>query len=490
MKNLIYTSFFLLLIGTTSYAQNVGIGINAPDASAKLDIESTDKGLLIPRLSLSATNVAAPVATPATSLLVYNNATAGAGATAVTPGFYYWDGVQWVRLETGGTHNTLDMAYDEGGPGAGRIIAADAGAVEINGTGGLIVDANTATVSTAATVNNTDGTNISNVEIGFVGQSGANTQVQGIRSISRGTQATNIYDGIYGVLGNARHPSGGTINLNGTIGSVNKAIGTAGSIGSTTSFTGSEQDIIAGIHGGTGLHNSSGGTVTGAKLYAGLFSGNGRTVGLWGENSTYIELLPRWQVRDYDAGVIGFYNSAANGGNNGGSIGSGDNYLSIEANVTDATSKDVVLQARTNGDVGINTSGPTANLSVNGTANKTGGGTWAVFSDKRLKESISDYTEGLDLITKIRTVNFSYNDKMEKVWGASPDTKGRIYQGVIAQELQKIAPDMVREVTVSDETYLEVDPNKFIYSLINAVQEQQAQIEDLKKEVEELRKEK
>jgi len=99
MKNLIYTSFFMLfMLTTTSYAQNVGIGTNAPDASAKLDIESTDKGVLIPRLSLSATNIAAPVAAPATSLLVYNNATAGAGATAVTPGYYYWDGVQWVRL--------------------------------------------------------------------------------------------------------------------------------------------------------------------------------------------------------------------------------------------------------------------------------------------------------------------------------------------------------------------------------------------------------
>jgi len=154
------------------------------------------------------------------------------------------------------------------------------------------------------------------------------------------------------------------------------------------------------------------------------------------------------------------------------------------------------------GQIGISTPDPTANLSVNGTANKTGGGTWAVFSDKRLKENVSNYTEGLDLITKIRTVNFTYNDKMEKIWGPSPETKGRIYQGVIAQELQQIAPDMVREVTVgneydptdadykgevsSDETFLEVDPNKFTYALINAVQEQQEQIESLKKQNETL----
>lgn len=152
------------------------------------------------------------------------------------------------------------------------------------------------------------------------------------------------------------------------------------------------------------------------------------------------------------------------------------------------------------GEIGISTDNPTANLSVNGTANKTGGGTWAVFSDARLKENVSDYTEGLDFIKQVRTVNFTYNSKMEEIWGASASTEGKIYQGVIAQELQKIAPDMVNEVTVGNEvnaddadfdgiipateTFLEVDPNKFTYALINAVKEQQVMIEKLEKELE------
>lgn len=38
--------------------------------------------------------------------------------------------------------NTLDAAYDQGGAGAGRIITADAGAVIIQGTGGLVLDGN------------------------------------------------------------------------------------------------------------------------------------------------------------------------------------------------------------------------------------------------------------------------------------------------------------------------------------------------------------
>jgi len=95
----------LLVVGLLSaglQAQSVGIGTSNPDPSARLHISDNARGLLIPNVALTATNVAAPVTSPATSLLVYNTATAGTGATAVTPAFYYWDGNQWVRLADGG----------------------------------------------------------------------------------------------------------------------------------------------------------------------------------------------------------------------------------------------------------------------------------------------------------------------------------------------------------------------------------------------------
>ncbi|HRH39228.1 MAG TPA: hypothetical protein PK760_12835 [Flavobacteriales bacterium] len=88
------------------HSQNVGINANgaAPDASALLDIDGSalpanaQRGLLVPRVALSATNVAAPIAVPTTSLLIYNTATAGVSPNNVSPGYYYWDAVQWVRL--------------------------------------------------------------------------------------------------------------------------------------------------------------------------------------------------------------------------------------------------------------------------------------------------------------------------------------------------------------------------------------------------------
>ncbi|MDY0135371.1 MAG: hypothetical protein RBS14_06775, partial [Atribacterota bacterium] len=56
-----------------------------------------DKGLLIPRVALTSTSSASPITSPATSLLIYNTATAG----DVTPGYYYWNGSAWVRFATG-----------------------------------------------------------------------------------------------------------------------------------------------------------------------------------------------------------------------------------------------------------------------------------------------------------------------------------------------------------------------------------------------------
>ena len=90
---IIITCFSLL------YAQNQGVGIGtlSPDASARLDVVATDKGILIPRVNLVATNNPAPVASPAVSLLVYNQAT----INDVVPGFYYWDGIKWVNLSAG-----------------------------------------------------------------------------------------------------------------------------------------------------------------------------------------------------------------------------------------------------------------------------------------------------------------------------------------------------------------------------------------------------
>lgn len=132
------------------------------------------------------------------------------------------------------------------------------------------------------------------------------------------------------------------------------------------------------------------------------------------------------------------------------------------------------------GSVGIATTSPTATLSVNGSANKPGGGSWATFSDSRLKKNILDYSDGLNTLLKINPKRFHYNEKMDC------DTS-KEFVGIIAQDLKEIAPYMVQDVKLKDENYLSVDNSAMTYMLINAVKEQQAQIELLIKENEILR---
>ncbi|NHN24746.1 hypothetical protein FIA58_003570 [Flavobacterium jejuense] len=78
---------------TSFLFSQVGIGTTTPSASSALEIKSKNSGLLIPRISLLSTTDTTTITSPATSLLIYNTAT----ASDVTPGFYYWDTV-WKKI--------------------------------------------------------------------------------------------------------------------------------------------------------------------------------------------------------------------------------------------------------------------------------------------------------------------------------------------------------------------------------------------------------
>lgn len=93
-KKLSILFFFMFQL---SFSQ-VGIGTTEPSASSALEIRSTNSGLLIPRISLISTTDTNTIRNPATSLMVYNTAT----ANDVTPGFYYWEG-SWKKFSSGTT---------------------------------------------------------------------------------------------------------------------------------------------------------------------------------------------------------------------------------------------------------------------------------------------------------------------------------------------------------------------------------------------------
>jgi hypothetical protein len=95
--------FFGIALSTQLHAQT-GIGTTTPNASAKLEVAATDKGFLPPRVTLTASNVFAPItgtSSSATGLLIYNTATAGSIPYNVVPGYYFWNGSSWVQIAGG-----------------------------------------------------------------------------------------------------------------------------------------------------------------------------------------------------------------------------------------------------------------------------------------------------------------------------------------------------------------------------------------------------
>jgi len=96
----------VMMINVYVVAQNVGIGPNVftPDNSAGVEMQFTNKGLLIPRVALTSTTDGTTIPSPATSLMVYNTNTDGTAPNNVYPGYYYNQGTttapKWVRLET------------------------------------------------------------------------------------------------------------------------------------------------------------------------------------------------------------------------------------------------------------------------------------------------------------------------------------------------------------------------------------------------------
>lgn len=99
----IVTLLIVFIYASSVFSQNVGINTTGalPHASAILDLNTGNNGttgFLPQRVSLTATNVASPITSPATGLMVYNTNTAGTSPTNVIPGYYYWSGSAWIYM--------------------------------------------------------------------------------------------------------------------------------------------------------------------------------------------------------------------------------------------------------------------------------------------------------------------------------------------------------------------------------------------------------
>ncbi|KAK6765577.1 hypothetical protein RB195_025471 [Necator americanus] len=117
------------------------------------------------------------------------------------------------------------------------------------------------------------------------------------------------------------------------------------------------------------------------------------------------------------------------------------------------------------GPVAIGTDRTAAKLTVDGDIYITGQMTRP--SDIRLKEDIVEKPsrDALEHLQQLRIVDFRYKPEIAELWGLTEEQRRRT--GLIAQELQAVIPDAVRDIG----THLTVDESRIFYETVLAMQE-------------------
>ncbi|HNV81355.1 MAG TPA: tail fiber domain-containing protein [Tenuifilaceae bacterium] len=165
--------------------------------------------------------------------------------------------------------------------------------------------------------------------------------------------------------------------------------------------------------------------------------------------------------------------------------------LFVVGNGTSPESRSNALTVLKSGMIGIGTEDPTTKLDINGTAriryvgsgtystplNRTADGTLTTAtSDVRLKTDIATLDNALNKVLQLRGVSFKWKD--------NPAMGSRI--GFIAQEMEPVLPELV--FTNEADGYKGVNYAEVTAVLVEAVKEQQKMIEELKAEIEQLKK--
>src|SRR5690606_793461 len=95
LPSLVTLLITVLLVPSGSHAQSVGLGTETPNASAILDITSTEKGILVPRMTTAQRTA---IASPANGLLVFD---------LTTGSFWFYNSGAWANLAATGASNKI-----------------------------------------------------------------------------------------------------------------------------------------------------------------------------------------------------------------------------------------------------------------------------------------------------------------------------------------------------------------------------------------------
>jgi len=513
-----------------------------PDNSAMLDVKSTDKGILIPRMTQAQRDA---INAPATGLLIYQ--------TDNNPGFYYWDGSNWVAAEGAKKIDDLiDGRYtghsvflgesagqnDDGsnnyntGIGYATLYSNSTG--EYNSSNGYIAlynntsgKLNTA-IGAGALFKNTSGSN--NTASGFVAllnnSTGYSNVAMGVSALYHNTNRSNLV-----AIGDSALYNNGQGVAHAYEAKNNTALGSKALYSNTRGFSNT-------ANGYNTLYSNTYGAYNTANGYNALYS---NTEGL-GNTANGSEALYSNTIGNHNTanGEYALYSNTTGGENTAtgvdamylnttGSFNTANGYSALRSNTTGWANTATGFSALFLNTTGSNNTAlgfvaflhgtnytnstalgynaqPTASNQIrlgNSSVTSIGGyANWTNVSDARFKTDVRENVVGLPFILKLRPVTYRLDMDAIAKFNKTPDSlrlpeaerqkAAELQTGFIAQEVEQAARSVGFDFHGVDKPKNENDHYglryaEFVVPLVKAVQEQQEIIEENRRIIRALR---
>ena len=429
--------------GGPLFAQRVGINSTGalPNPSALLDVDaspSNDKGILIPRVSLTDVAVYAPIiGTPVTSLLVYNSNAAMIGGAV---GFWYWDGTNWVSMGSGGGGGTGWLITGNTGITAANFLGTINNAVlkfrTNNIHSGLIDPAGPTYFGFEAGLSSTGG--IKNVGIGYhvmkTSTTGNNNTAVGYEAMMTSNSQFNTAIGYYSLTG---------FTAPGMTGFENTACG----YGTLDWLSTGSYNCAFGSEAGSGIRTGDRNIAIGKQALGGNLAGS-ENVAIGDQSMGAFNTIGSFNVavgKNTLAGnsctyntCIGYYADASGSTTNAAAIGNGA--------VVSASNTFLLGNASvTKWGFGKNVAGANVFENVVNTAVLTNGGTWTNASDINLKENIT-LLNGAEILSKVKELKITR-------WNYKNESVSTTHIGPMAQDFFRLF-----ETGGNDKTISTIDP--------------------------------
>ena len=443
MRIIIYTLITILLSLNLNAQDGVGINTDTPDPSAILDISSTTQGVLVPRMNSTERD---GISSPATGLLIYNS---------TTNTFWFYDGTSWIEISSsvstaeiidadGDTKVEVEKTTDDD---LIRFTMANTeyfqmteGRLNVMNTGNSVFLGNLAGRVDDLTDNNNVFVGASSGQFNTIGNENVGIGYRALRNNTSGTN--NVAIGEEALKANQK----GKFNISIGGNSLNQSIV-------------NDSNVAIGYNSISSLISGNNNVGIGTSSMFNKTSGN---------NNVAIGSLA------LNNNLVGNSNTAIGRQSGSNSTGSGNVFLGFQSGQNETGDDKLYVD-------NSNTSKPLIwgdfkedSVVVNGdlfvTNNITYVGTLTDVSDKRLKENIDTLENVMYLINQLQA--YSYKMKSSK-------TNEREF-GLIAQEVQKVFPEMVKIVD-KENGFIGVNYLQLIAILIEGLKEQQIFISEMEK---------